>query len=273
MLARVVADDDDRQPGHRAAIRSMPLERVCRRAVPGIAGQHRRRRARAVQMPRTGLSRKRRSAAAVPAISPALDVLGGAAVDLARDRRVEHDDRNTRGEGLERRQAEALVLREERKHRGARVERPRALRRRRSCAVRPARRRRGSPRLPPGPARGQRAVGADDHQPRRREVGRRPRKRRDQIRQPPPVEERPDVQHQRLARRSRVGQSRDSAVVPVTPGGITRTRSPATWSLRLQLASRELRVGEDDRRGRRGSCGEDLAPRSVRAGGTTRGGR
>ncbi len=43
-------------------------------------------------------------------------------VDLASDRRVEHDWRNARRHGLERRHAEAFVLGEERKHRRAPVQ-------------------------------------------------------------------------------------------------------------------------------------------------------
>ena len=127
------------------------------------------------------------------------------AVDLARDRRVEHDGRHAGGERLERRQPEALVLGQKHEHRGARVERRElgvgdvaAARRPASptpCAAAIAGR---------DPARGQRAIVADDHQARvRARRARRLRERRDQIRQVPAVEDRADEQHERLARRAR----------------------------------------------------------------------
>ena len=123
IVPRVEADDDNRQLGcrHRRAIRSSSL------SVFSAACSHENRASTAGPRPswrrprpdcQMRTQRLRRSVDV-----GCRDVLGRWSVHLPRHRRIQDDDRDAGGESLERRQPESLVLREEREHRGPRVQR------------------------------------------------------------------------------------------------------------------------------------------------------
>ena len=193
------------------------------------------------------------------------DVARRVAVDLARHRRVADHERDAARQRLERRQAEALVVRQERERRAPARTGPPAPRRRRTMrsdtAAGDARaaRRRGREVLARDTCGCRRRSRAGASGWRRATRGDGP----DQLGQVAAVEDRPDEQHQRLAGGGRTGGRRPGRAS--APSGMTRTR-PGGTPRRATISPREnSEIGQDEPGPPGGQRGEHAAPQPLLA--------
>ena len=189
--SRVVGDDDYREPRHREHA-TRTSQDTLGAAAPRVAGERCLAR---VQDPRPlgvvgeDTPQRRFDQSRVST----LHVQGRRAVDLARDGRVEHDDRHAGAQRFERRQAEAFVVGQEHERARAGVQRGQLRVRHVSRGPRSGRRRR-TPRRALDVETGNRAVVADDLEARVGHVSRQTREAVDELGDMAPIEEGADEQ-------------------------------------------------------------------------------